>query len=213
MPAQLQSPETSASTFTQRPKAESRDSGDSAPPPNPPKSPALTILLGVLAVIFFISTFLFWTRAGARDDTIAQLKNRTDQVQSANTALLAQIDHDKITMATLQGKTDDAIAASVADKDALDKSQAIAAETQRTLDKTRIIATDFQSQMEDAKVASIKHQGEVEIAQAETSVMQIRLNAATAESGELRAQLTDTQGKLEDAQALIEKLEKSQAKN
>ena len=212
MPAQLQSPET-ASTFTQRPKAESRDSGESVPPPNPPKSAALPIALGVLSVILFITTFVFWSRAAARDDTIAQMKNRSDQVQAANTALLAQVDHDKVTMATLQSQADDAKAASAADKDALDKSQAIAADTQKTLDKTRIIATDFQTQMEDAKVASIKHQGEVEIAQAETSVMQIRLNAASAESGELRTQLTDTQGKLEDAQALIEKLEKSQAKN
>jgi hypothetical protein len=66
--------------------------------------------------------------------------------------------------------------------------------------------------MEDAKVVSIKHQGEVEIAQAQTAVMQIHLNQATAQAGELQAQLTDVQGRLADAQSLIEKLEKSQAK-
>ena len=209
--AQLQSTEH-ASTFSQRPTAEARDAGAAAPAPNPPRSAALPIALGALSAILFISTFVYWSRVGSRDETIAQITNHSDQVQASAVLLLAQVDHDKVTMATLQGQTDEAKAASVLDKDALDKSDAIAADTQKNLDKTRIISTDFQTQMEEAKVVSIKHQGEVEIAQAETSVMQIHLNMATAESGQLQAQLTDVQGKLGDAQALIAKLEKSQAK-
>ncbi len=210
--AQLTNPEIAAPP-TSRPRAEVREQNAGAIPPNPPRSMALPIALGALAAVLLITTFIFWSKVGARDETIAQNKNRSDQVQADAVLLRAQLDQDKVSTAMLQKQMDEAKAASVLDKADLDRAVADNADLQKTLDKTRITATDFQTQMEEAKVASIKHQGEVEIAQAQVAVMQIQLNKATADASQLQVQLADLQGKLDTAQAMVAQLEKSQAKN
>jgi hypothetical protein len=201
-----------ASPFTNRPRVEARDP-DTGAPPAPPRSPVLAIALGVLSAILLISTFIMWSRVGSRDETIAQITNRSDQLQSDAVVLRTQVDEDKVSAAAVQKHADDAQAQSVLDKADLDRANASAMDLQRTLDKTRILATDFQSQMEGAKVASIKHEGEVDIAQARAAVMQIQLNKATADTSQLQAQLADTQGKLADSEALVAQLEKAKAKN
>lgn len=210
--AQLADPEIAAPAAS-RPRAEVRERETAAVPPNPPRSPALAIALGVLSAVLLVTSFILWSRVGARDDTIVQNKNRSDQVQADAVLLRAQVDQDKVATATLQKQMDEAKAASVQDKADLDNAVASAAEVQKTLDKTRILATDFQTQTEEAKVASIKHQGEVDIAQAQTAVMQIQLNKATADTSQLQTQLADLQGRLDTAQAMVAQLEKSQAKN
>lgn len=202
-----------ASPFTSRPRVEQRDPSASAPPPPPPRSPVLSIALGVLSFILLVALFLLWARVGSRDETIAQIKNRSDQLQADTLQLRSQVDEDKVSAIALQKRADDAETVSVQDKADLDKANASVLELQRTLDKTRLIANDFQSQMEDAKVASIKHQGEVDTAQARAAVMQIQLNKAAADASQLQAQLADTQGKLDTSEALVAQLEKAKAKD
>jgi len=143
-----------ASPFTSRPRVESRD--PAAAPPAPPRSPVLAIALGALSVLLLVIIFALWSRVGSRDDTISQIKNRSDQLQVDTIQLQSQVAEDKVARGVLQKHMDDAQAASISDKADSDKANAASVELQRTLDKTRIIATDFQSQMENAKVASIK---------------------------------------------------------
>jgi chromosome segregation ATPase len=173
----------------------------------------LAIALGALSVLLLVIIFALWSRVGSRDDTISQIKNRSDQLQVDTIQLQSQVAEDKVARGVLQKHMDDAQAASISDKADSDKANAASVELQRTLDKTRIIATDFQSQMENAKVASIKHQGEVDIAQAQTAVMQIQLNKATADTGQLQAQLADLRGRFEASEAMVAQLEKAKAKD
>jgi septal ring factor EnvC (AmiA/AmiB activator) len=190
--------------------APAEETEDSAP--LPAKSSPAIIILGALSAILLIVALLFGAKISARDRTIQEMKNRSDQVQTASTQLQTQVDDAKVDAAALQKKLDAAEADSAQLKDELEKAKAGVVEVQGRLDKARAAATAFQTQAEDNKVASLKHEGEVEVAHAQTAVMLEQMNKAKSDLADLKTQLSETQDKLDKAEQEIARLQKSPAK-
>jgi septal ring factor EnvC (AmiA/AmiB activator) len=180
--------------------------------PRPDKTSPWVIVLGVLAAILAIGVFLLSAKVSARDRTILENKNRSEQLQSASTQLQSQVDDAKADAATLQKKLDSAEADSAQLKSDLEKSKASIVEIQTRLDKARATAAAFQTQAEENKVASLKHQGEVEIAHAQTAVAVEQMTKAKSDLADLKAQLAETQDKLDKAASEVARLQKPAAK-
>src|SRR5271170_3697432 len=121
--------------------SESDASDTAAPAPVPANKPVLTIALGAFSAALLIIALVLWGEVSARDATIVQNKNRSDQVQADAVLLLAQVNADKTATALLQKKFDDTKAESNQHKADLDKAIASAADLQSRLDKATAVST------------------------------------------------------------------------
>jgi chromosome segregation ATPase len=171
-----------------------------------PKRSLLPIVLGVLCSVLLVTCVVMWRNTGARDKTIVQIQNRSDQLQAGAIVFQGRLNDADEARAVLQRQIDTSAATAIQTTADAAKAKAATDDLQIQLDKARLISTDFQMQMEDAKVSSIKHQGEVERAQTKTSVMQTQLTQATDDAVQLQAKLAESKTL---AAALQEKLSKA----
>lgn len=201
--------------------AAENEAGDTAVPfPVTAKRPVLAIVLGGVSCILLIFVFVLRVQLTDRNETIVQIKNRSDQLQDGTGKIQAQADEAKAGSSALQKQLTETKTELAQSKTELNIIKAASGEIQSQLDKARATSTEFQTQMAEAKVASIKHQGEVEVAQAQAAVMQTQWTKAKTDLGQLEAQLVaskaevaDLQSKLEKAQTEIVRLQKPPVKN
>jgi len=174
----------------------------------PPKTMALTIGLGVLSVVLLLLFVGSRFQLSARDTTIVQSKNHSDQVEDGMGALQTQLTAAQVESLRLQKLMEEAKSESALDKTAFDKARIETTEMQSQLDKARVASTEFQTQMADAKVVAIKHRGEVEVALAQTAVMKTQWAKGQADMALVQTQLAESRRASEGWQAKSEKAEK-----
>ncbi len=187
---------------------ETRTPGAVEGSPVPAKSSPWIWVLGGLSAGLCLAVGWLATTVSARNKTILQSQNRTEQREAATTILQSELTVAKGDTAKAKIGETEATAESVQLRTQVDDSKAGAVELQTQLDKTRVTANTFQSQMEDAKVASIRRQGEVELAKTQTTVLQAQWAQAKADTERLQLRLDEVNLRLEATQ---EKLRKSES--
>lgn len=168
----------------------------------------VAIGLGILATVLLILSVVLWSKLSARDTSLVQAKNRSDQTAAGVVVLQASLSEAKNETVRVLKQKVEAETETTRAKAELANAKAGASEVQEQLQSSRASAVRFQAQGEESTVASIKQQGEAELARTQAMVAKTQLAQAKSELSEKEKQRTDTAAELA---ALRTRLERADA--
>ncbi len=166
-----------------------------------------TIGLGIVAVVLLGFSVVLWTKLSARDTSLGQAKNRTDQMAAGVVVLQASLTEAKNETSRILKQKIEADTETAQAKTDLATAKAGAIELQEQLETSRAGAVRFQAQGEESKVASIKHQGEAELARTQAAVAKTQLAQAKAELAEREKQRAEDTAELAALRTRLDRTE------